>query len=397
MRLLSDRILHLEESQTLAMAQRSRELSEKGIDVINLSLGEPDFQTPVHIREAAKKAIDDGFSFYTPVAGYADLRQAITTKFKRDNGLEYSPEQIVVSTGAKQSIINVLLCLLNPGDEVLLPTPYWVSYESMIQLSEGKSVKIPSTVAQNFKISADQLEAAISPRTKAFLFSSPCNPSGSVYTREELEAFAVVLRKYPHIVVISDEIYEHIRYNGDHHSMATLPGMKDRTVVVNGLSKGFAMTGWRLGYIAAPLEIAKACVKLQGQFTSATSSISQRAAIAAMLGDMKPTAEMNAAFRKRRDLVLKGLEAMPGVVPNHPDGAFYFFPEISGLFGKKYAGGTINNADDLATYLLEEAHVAVVTGEAFGIPQCIRLSYATSENKLQTAMERMLQAILKLQ
>lgn len=397
MRLLSDRILQLEESQTLAMAQRSRELSEKGIDVINLSLGEPDFQTPEHIREAAKKAIDDGFSFYTPVAGYADLRKAIATKFKRDNGLEYTPDQIVVSTGAKQSIINVLLCLLNPGDEVLLPTPYWVSYESMIQLSEGKSIKIPSKVAQNFKISAEQLEAAITPHTKAFLFSSPCNPSGSVYTRDELEAFAAVLRKYPHVVVISDEIYEHIRYNGDHHSMASLPEMKERTVVVNGLSKGFAMTGWRLGYIAAPLEIAKACVKLQGQFTSATSSISQRAAIAAMLGDMKPTAEMNAAFRIRRDLVLKGLEAMPGVVPNHPDGAFYFFPEISGLFGKKYAGGTIHNADDLATYLLEEAHVAVVTGEAFGIPQCIRLSYATSETKLQTAMERMLNAILKLQ
>jgi len=397
MRLLSDRILHLEESQTLAMAQRSRELSEKGIDVINLSLGEPDFQTPEHIREAAKKAIDDGFSFYTPVSGYADLRKAITTKFERDNGLFYSPEQIVVSTGAKQSIINVLLCLLNPGDEVLLPTPYWVSYESMIQLSEGKSVRIPSTVAQDFKITPDQLEGAITKRTKVFLFSSPCNPSGSVYTKAELEGFAVVLRKYPHIIVISDEIYEHIRYNGDHNSIASLPEMHDRTVVVNGLSKGFAMTGWRLGYIAAPLEIARACIKLQGQFTSATSSISQRAAIAAMLGDMKPTAAMNAAFRKRRDLVLKGLEAMPGVVPNQPDGAFYFFPDVSSLFGKKYAGGIIKNADDLATYLLEEAHVAVVTGEAFGIPQCIRLSYAASETKLQMAMDRMLQAISKLQ
>jgi len=397
MRLLSDRILQLEESQTLAMAQRSRELSEKGIDIINLSLGEPDFQTPEHIREAAKKAIDDGYSFYTPVAGYADLRQAICTKFERDNGLRYSPEQIVVSTGAKQSIINILLCLLNPGDEVLLPTPYWVSYESMIQLSEGKSIRIPSTVEQDFKITADQVEAAITPRTKAFLFSSPCNPSGSVYSLAELESLADVFRKYPHITVISDEIYEHIRYNGDHYSIAALPDMQSRTVVVNGLSKGFAMTGWRLGYIAAPIEIAKACVKLQGQFTSATSSISQRAAIAAMLGDMKPTAAMNTAFRQRRDLVLKGLEAMPGVLPNHPDGAFYFFPDVSGLFGKKYAGGTIHNADDLATYLLEEAHVAVVTGDAFGIPQCIRLSYATSEHKLQLAMDRMLQAILKLQ
>lgn len=397
MRLLSDRILQLEESQTLAMAQRSRMLSEQGIDVINLSLGEPDFQTPQHIKDAAKKAIDDDYSYYTPVAGYADLRKAICVKFERDNGLIYTPEQIVVSTGAKQSIINVLLCLLNPGDEVLLPTPYWVSYESMIQLSEGKSVRIASTVAQNFKITAEQLEAAITPKSKAFLFSSPCNPSGSVYSKAELEKLAAVLRKYPHIIIISDEIYEHIRYNGDHHSIASLPGMQERTVVVNGLSKGFAMTGWRLGYLAAPLEIALACVKLQGQFTSATSSISQRAGIAAMLGDMKPTAEMNKAFKQRRDLVLKALEAMPGVLPNQPDGAFYFFPDVSGLFGKKYAGGTIQNADDLATYLLEEAHVAVVTGEAFGIPQCIRLSYATSEIKLQTAMNRMLQALLKLQ
>ncbi len=396
MRLLSDRILHLEESQTLAMAQRSRELTAKGIDVINLSLGEPDFQTPEHIRSAAKKAIDDGYSFYTPVAGYLDLRQAIVTKLERDNGLAYSPEQIVVSTGAKQSIINVLLCLINPGDEVLLPTPFWVSYESMIQLSEGKTVRINSTVEQNFKITATQLEAAITPKTKAFLFSSPCNPTGSVYTRAELESLAAVFRKYPDIILISDEIYEHIRYNGDHHSIAQCEGMQERTVVVNGLSKGFAMTGWRLGYIAAPLELARACVKLQGQFTSATNSIAQRAAIVAMLGDMKPTAEMNEAFLNRRNLVLHRLKAMPGVVPNEPDGAFYFFPDVSALFGKKAGNMIIQNADDLATYLLEEAHVAVVTGEAFGNSNCIRLSYATSEAKLALAMDRMEKAILKL-
>lgn len=396
MRSLSARIRNLEESQTLAMAQRSRELSEQGIDIVNLSLGEPDFQTPDHIKEAAKTAIDQGYSFYTPVAGYLDLRKAIVTKFERDNGLYYTPDQIVVSTGAKQSIINVLLCLLDPGDEVLLPTPYWVSYESMIQLSEGKSVRIEADVTQNFKITAEAIEAAITPKTKVFLFSSPCNPTGSVYTQAELESFAEVFRRHPQITLISDEIYEHIRYGGPHYSIAQCEGMKERTVVVNGLSKGFAMTGWRLGYIAAPKEIAQACVKLQGQFTSATSSITQRAAIAALLGDMQPTHAMNIAFEKRRNLVLNALKNMPGVVPNYPDGAFYFFPDVHAFFGKKWDKYHIQNADDLATYLLEEAHVAVVTGEAFGNSRCIRLSYATSEEKLEKAMQRMQAALAKL-
>lgn len=397
MQFLSDRILELNESQTLAMAQRSRELANKGIDVINLSLGEPDFATPDHIKEAAKLAIDQNFSYYTPVAGYLELRQAIAAKLKRDNSLDYAADQIVVSTGAKQSIINILMSILNSGDEVLLPTPYWVSYESMIQLSEGKSVRIPTTVESDFKISPAQLEAAINTRTKAFLFSSPCNPTGSVYTREELEALATVFRKYPQILVISDEIYEFIQFDQKHVSIASLEGMKDRTVVVNGLSKGFAMTGWRLGYIAAPKQIADACVKLQGQFTSATSSITQRAAIAALTGDLSPTFAMNTAFKKRRDLVLSGLKAIPGLEPNEPQGAFYFFPKVSSFFGKKSGDFVVNNADDLATYLLEEAHVAVVTGEAFGNADYIRLSYATSEDKLTKALERMKAALLKLQ
>jgi aspartate aminotransferase len=397
MQFLSDRILELNESQTLAMAQRSRELANKGIDVINLSLGEPDFATPDHIKEAAKLAIDQNYSYYTPVAGYLELRQAIAAKLKRDNGLEYAADQIVVSTGAKQSIINILMSVLNPGDEVLLPTPYWVSYESMIQLSQGKSVRIPTDVESDFKISPVQLEAAINKKTKAFLFSSPCNPTGSVYTHEELEALAAVFRSYPHVLVISDEIYEFIQFDQKHISIASLAGMKERSVVVNGLSKGFAMTGWRLGYIAAPKEIADACVKLQGQFTSATSSITQRAAIAAMTGDLQATHRMNEAFKKRRDLVLKGLLEIPGLEPNQPQGAFYFFPKVSSFFGKKSGGFVVNNADDLATYLLEEAHVAVVTGEAFGNADYIRLSYATSEEKLTRALERMKAALLKLQ
>ncbi|MDP2189101.1 MAG: pyridoxal phosphate-dependent aminotransferase [Sphingobacteriaceae bacterium] len=397
MDLLSKRITELTESQTLAMAARSRELAAKGIDVINLSLGEPDFLTPEHVREAAKLAIDQGFSFYTPVAGYADTREAVVQKLARDNGLQYTADQIVTSTGAKQSIINVLLCLLNPGDEIIIPTPYWVSYLSMVQLAEGKAILVPAGVEQDFKITPAQLEAAITPKTKAFLFSSPCNPTGSVYTKEELEGLAAVFSRYPHITVISDEIYEYINFDGQHHSIAAIGDMIERTVVVNGLSKGFAMTGWRFGYIAAPLEIAKACVKLQGQFTSATSSITQRAAIAALTGDLAPTFEMREAFRRRRKLVLDGLNKIPGLRCNQPTGAFYVFPEVSGFFGKKYGTYNIQNADDLATYLLVEGHVAVVTGEAFGAPNCIRLSYATSDQKLETAMERMQKALGNLQ
>lgn len=393
MDLLSKRITELTESQTLAMAARSRELAAKGIDVINLSLGEPDFQTPKHVQEAGKLAIDQGYSFYTPVAGYAETREAVVQKLARDNGLHYTADQIVTSTGAKQSIINVLLCLLNPGDEIIIPTPYWVSYLSMVQLAEGKAILVPAGVEQDFKISPAQLEAAITPKTKAFLFSSPCNPTGSVYTKEELEGLAAVFARYPHITVISDEIYEYITFEGQHHSIATIGDMINRTVVVNGLSKGFAMTGWRFGYIAAPLEIAKACVKLQGQFTSATCSITQRAAIAALTGDLSPTLEMREAFRRRRKLVLDGLSQISGLRCNQPTGAFYVFPDVSGFFGKQYGEYQINNADDLATYLLVEAHVAVVTGEAFGAPNCIRLSYATSDQKLQTAMERMQKAL----
>ena len=393
MDLLSKRITELTESQTLAMAARSRELMAKGIDVINLSLGEPDFQTPEHVREAAKLAIDQGYTFYTPVAGYADTREAVVQKLARDNGLHYTADQIVTSTGAKQSIINVLLCLLNPGDEIIIPTPYWVSYLSMVQLAEGKAVLVPAGVEQDFKITPAQLEAAITPKTKAFLFSSPCNPTGSVYTQEELEGLAAVFARYPQITVISDEIYEYITFEGQHHSIAAIGDMINRTVVVNGLSKGFAMTGWRFGYIAAPLEIAKACVKLQGQFTSATSSITQRAAITALTGDLTPTFEMREAFRRRRKLVLDGLSQIPGLRCNQPTGAFYVFPDVSGFFGKQNGDYQINNADDLATYLLVEAHVAVVTGDAFGAPNCIRLSYATSDQKLQTAMERMQKAL----
>lgn len=393
MDLLSKRITELTESQTLAMAARSRELAAKGIDVINLSLGEPDFQTPEHVREAGKLAIDQGYSFYTPVAGYAETREAVVQKLARDNGLHYTPDQIVTSTGAKQSIINVLLCLLNPGDEIIIPTPYWVSYLSMVQLAEGKAVLVAAGVEQDFKITPAQLEAAITPKTKAFLFSSPCNPTGSVYSKTELEALAAVFAQYPHITVISDEIYEYINFEGAHHSIAAIGDMINRTVVVNGLSKGFAMTGWRFGYIAAPLEIAKACVKLQGQFTSATSSITQRAAIAALTGDLGPTYEMREAFRRRRTLVLDALSQIPGLRCNQPTGAFYVFPDVSGFFGKKHGDHLIQNADDLATYLLVEGHVAVVTGEAFGAPNCIRLSYATSDQKLQTAMERMQKAL----
>lgn len=396
MELLAKRITELTESQTLAMAARSRELAAKGVDVINLSLGEPDFPTPEHVKEAAKLAIDQNFSFYTPVAGYADTRSAIVEKLKRDNGLVYHPDQIVTSTGAKQSIINVLLCLLNPGDEILVPTPYWVSYLSMIQLAEAKAVLMPTDVHSNFKITAAQLEAAITPQTKAFIFSSPCNPTGTVYTGEELEALAAVFERNPHVTVISDEIYEYINFNGKHQSIATIGKMQERTVVVNGLSKGFAMTGWRFGYIAAPLAIAQACVKLQGQFTSATCSITQKAAIAALTGDLGPSMAMTAAFKRRRSLVVEALSKIDRLYCNQPEGAFYVFPDVSKFYGTSWGNYHIQNADDLATYLLMEAHVAVVTGEAFGDTNCIRISYATSDEKLMEAMRRITLALDRL-
>ena len=388
--MLSDRINYLSESETLAMSRMCRELKARGHDVINLSLGEPDFNTPDYIKNAAKKAIDDNFTFYPPVAGYADLRNAICAKLKRDNNLDYSIDQIVVSTGAKQSIANVVLCLVNPGDEVLLPAPYWVSYKEIVKVAEGKSVFIPATVEQEFKITPAQVEAAITPKTRLMIFSSPCNPTGAVYSKEELKGIATVLAKYPQVTIVSDEIYEHINFIGQHQSIAQFDFIRNQVVLVNGVSKGFAMTGWRVGYIAAPLEIAKACDKLQGQFTSATCSIAQRAALEAMITnpDTKELRTMKAAFRERRDLLLKLLGEIPGFKLNHPDGAFYVFPDISYYFGKSDGVETIRNANDFCIYILNNAFVATVPGDAFGDPDCMRFSYAASKEKLIEAVKR---------
>lgn len=393
---LAERLNRIVESNTLRMAKLSRELAAKGMDVINLSLGEPDFQTPKHIKEAAKKAIDDGFTFYTPVVGYLDLREAICKKFKEDNNLEYTPDQIVVSTGAKHSIINVLLSILNKEDEVIIPTPFWVSYSEMVKLSEGKPVFVASTVEQNYKPSAAQIEAAITPKTKAFIFSSPCNPTGSVFSREELEAIARVFEKHPRIIIISDEIYEHINFKGKHESIAQFSFINDRVVVVNGMSKGYAMTGWRLGYIAAPKPIAQACEKLQGQFTSGTNAITQRAALAALSSDQGPTKEMAKTYQRRRDLVIGMLKEIPGFKVNMPEGAFYAFPEISYYFGKSDGEQTIQNCEDLCMYLLNKAHVSMVGGDSFGAPDCIRISYAASDDKLIEALKRVKEALGKL-
>lgn len=393
---LSDRIKGLSESQTIAMAKKSRELKESGVDIISLSLGEPDFTTPDFVKEAAKKAIDDDFSYYTPVPGYADLRQAIADKLKRDNQLDYGIDQIVVSTGAKQAIINAIMCLINPGDEVIIPAPYWVSYVAMVEIAGGVPVVVPTGVEQDFKISPEQLEKAITPKSRILLYSSPCNPSGSIYTEEELNALAKVIQQHKDLTVISDEIYELITYSGKMPSIASVEGMKDRTVIINGLSKGFAMTGWRLGYMAAPKELAAACDKMQGQFTSATSSITQRAAIAAMKADPAELEYMRSAFEKRRDLVIARLKEIPGLVVNTPQGAFYAFPDVSAYYGKSVDGKTINDATDLSLYLLEEANVSTVTGDAFGAPNCIRLSYATSESVLTEALNRLNKAFTKL-
>jgi aspartate aminotransferase len=393
----SDRLNQMNESQTIAMARKSRELASKGIDVINLSLGEPDFYTPLHIREAAKTAIDLGYSHYTPVAGYADLREAIAQKLHRDNNLSFSPDQIVVSTGAKQSIFNVIMSVINPGDEVIVPAPYWVSYLEMIKLAEGVPVIVDCGIDQDFKINAHQLQAAITEKTRMFLFSSPGNPTGSVYDASELESLAAVFRKHPDILILSDEIYEFINFKGKHDSIAHCDGMLERTAIVNGLSKGYAMTGWRLGYVAAPLALAKACDKVQGQVTSATCSITQRAAIEALLGDDSACKEMVVAFKNRRNIVLEGIKDIQGFIPNMPEGAFYVFPDVSALFGKKTkAGVIIKDADSLCEYLLDEAHVALVTGVAFGSPNCIRISYATSDDKLKTALSRIKDAVNSL-
>ncbi len=396
---LANRIQYLAESETLAMSRKSRELRAEGHDVINLSLGEPDFNTPDYIKDAAKEGIDKNYSFYPPVAGYEDLRKAICTKLKRDNNLDYDCTQIVVSTGAKQSIANVVLSLVNPGDEVLVPAPYWVSYKEIIKVAEGKAVYIPATIEQNFKVTPAQIEAAITPKTRLMIYSSPCNPTGSVYTRDELKAIAEVLARYPEITIIADEIYEHINFVGRHESICQFDFIKDRVVLVNGVSKGYAMTGWRIGFIAAPHAIAKACDKLQGQFTSGASSIAQRAALTAFVTDPGATPDMQvmkAAFRERRDLMLKLLAEIPGMKLNHPDGAFYIFPDISSYFGKSDGTTTIGNANDLCMYLLNKVFVALVPGDAFGDPNCIRFSYATSTDKLTEAVRRIKAALLDL-
>ena len=393
---VSERIASLSPSETLAMSQKSSELTAQGIDVINLSVGEPDFFTPDHIKAAAKKAIDDNFSFYSPVPGYMDLRKAIVSKLKKENGLDYTTDQIVVSNGAKQSICNAILCIINPGDEVIVPAPYWVSYVEMVKLAEGTNVIIHAGIEQDFKITPAQLEAAITPKTKALILCSPSNPTGSVYTKDELKGLADVIAKYPNIIVLSDEIYEHINYIGAHESIAQFAEITDRVVIINGVSKAYAMTGWRVGFIAAPLWVAKATNKLQGQYTSGASSIAQKASVAALNGDQSCVKEMRQAFLRRRDLGVRLLQEIPNLKVNTPQGAFYLFPEVDAYFGKSAEGHKINDVTDLAMYLLEVGHVAAVGGAAFGAPTCLRLSYATSDEKLTEAIGRIKKALAKL-
>ncbi|MCA6074245.1 pyridoxal phosphate-dependent aminotransferase [Fulvivirga sedimenti] len=394
---LSDRITNLKESATLAMAAKARELKAKGVDVISLSLGEPDFKTPKHIQEGAKQAIDSQKYFsYPPVPGYTDLREAIAKKLNKENHIPCQAENIVVSNGAKQSIANVMFALLNPGDEVIVYSPYWVSYTALIELAEGVPVFIKGSIENDFKATAAQLEAAISPRTKAIIYSSPCNPTGSVFSRKELEAMADVIRRHDNIVVIADEIYELINYTGENVSFASLPGMFEKTVTVNGFAKGFAMTGWRVGYIAAPLWLAKGCNKMQGQITSANCSIAQRAALTAITGDLAPSFEMADAYLKRRDLVAKLLSEVPGIRINKPQGAFYFFPDVSDYFGKSDGETTIQDSDDFCLYILQKAHVSLVSGDAFGDPNCVRLSYAASEDDLREAIKRISETLARL-
>ncbi|MDP4665356.1 MAG: pyridoxal phosphate-dependent aminotransferase [Flavobacteriaceae bacterium] len=390
---LSDRVINMSTSQTLAMAAKARELRNEGKDIIGLSLGEPDFETPDFIKNSAKQAINDNYNSYSPVDGYADLKLAISAKFKRDNNLDYGPAQIVVSTGAKQSLFNIAMVVLNPGDEVILPCPYWVSYSDMIKLAEGVPVEVQTSIDTDFKMTAEQLEGAITSKTKMIWFSSPCNPSGSVYSKHELEELATVLDKYPHIYVVSDEIYEHINFEERHFSMAQIPSMYDRTITVNGVSKAFAMTGWRIGFIGAPEKIARACNKMQGQVTSGANSIAQRAVITAMEADPSSIQYMVTEFEKRRNLILSLANNIPGMICNIPAGAFYIFPDISYYFGKSLRGKTINSADDFAMYLLEEALVATVTGEAFGNKDCIRISYAASQEQIIEAMSRIRKAL----
>ena len=393
---ISDRVQSLSPSQTLAMSQKSNELKAQGIDVINLSVGEPDFNTPDHIKEAAKRAIDENFTFYTAVPGYLSLRKAIADKLKNENGLDYAPEQIVVSGGAKQSLCNVILSVINPGDEVVIPTPAWVSYVEMVKLAEGTNVLVPASIEQDFKVTPEQLEAAITPKTRMVLICSPSNPTGSVYTKEELKGLVEVLAKYPDVLVLADEIYEHINFTGEFTSLGSFPEIANRVIIVNGVYKAYAMTGWRIGFIAAPLWVAKATNKLQSQYTSGASSIAQKAAEAAYLGPQDCIEEMRVAFQRRRDLVVSLAREIPGIKVNEPQGAFYLFPEVSSYFGKKYGDKVINNAADLAMYLLEEGHVATVDGEAFCLPGYIRLSYATSDDNIREAMRRIKEALAKL-
>jgi aspartate aminotransferase len=393
---LSNRIEAIQESATLAMAAKAREFKSKGIDVISLSLGEPDFKTPQHICDAAKKAIDEGKYFaYPPVPGYQDLREALAAKYQKENNVPYKAENIVVSNGAKQSIANAFIALLNPGDEVVVFSPFWVSYDALVRLAEGTPVMIKGGIENDFKVTAEQLEKAITPKTKAVIFSSPCNPTGSVFSKNELEAISKVIVKH-NLLAIADEIYEHINYTGDQTSIASFPGMFERTITVNGFAKGFAMTGWRVGYIAAPKWIADGCNKVQGQITSANCSIAQRAALAAITGDIAPTNQMVAEYKKRRDIVYNLLKEIPGVKTNLPQGAFYFFPDVSAYFGKSDGTLTVKNADDFAMFMLEKAHVSTVSGGAFGDENCIRLSYAASEKDLREAMKRMKDSLATL-
>ncbi|MBK6634805.1 MAG: pyridoxal phosphate-dependent aminotransferase [Chitinophagaceae bacterium] len=393
---LSSLLQRFNEPETLKMAKLGRELRANGFDITDLSLGEPDFDTPEHIKAAAKKAIDDNYSHYTPVAGYLDLREAVCTKLKRDNNLDYTPDQIVVSTGAKQSIANTVMSIVDKGDEVIIPTPYWVSYSEIVRMAGGEVNMVTTSIDNDYKITAAELEAAITEKTKLFMFSSPCNPSGAVYSKEELRALAEVFKKHPNVFIMSDEIYEFINYEGSHQSIAQFDFLKDRVIIINGLSKGYAMTGWRLGYIAAHATIAKACEKIQGQITSGANAVTQRAAITALTGDMKPTAMMLAEFTKRRKRVMELLTKIPGLVCSEPQGAFYVFPQVNSFFGKADGEHKIENADDLCMYLLNSAHVSTVTGRAFGEPNCIRISFANSVENIEKGFAKIKEALATL-
>jgi aspartate aminotransferase len=393
---LSSRLVRFNEPETLKMAKLGRELRAKGIDIVDLSLGEPDFDTPDHIKAAANKAIEENYSHYSPVAGYPDLRKAIADKLKRDNGLDYAPENILTSTGAKQSIANIVLSVVDIGDEVIIPTPYWVTYSEIVRLSQGEVVFVPTSIANNYKITPDELEEAITDKTRLFMFSSPCNPTGSVYTKAELAGLAEVFRRHPQVFIMSDEIYEYINFVGKHESIAQFDFLKDRVIIVNGMSKGFAMTGWRLGYIAASLEVIKACEKMQGQFTSGPNTIAQKAATEAMTGSLDRTMEMVKQFELRKKRVMQLVSEIPGWVLAEPDGAFYIFPMVSSYFGKKNDVYFIDNADDLCMYLLNHAHVSTVTGRAFGDSNCIRISFANSMEKIETGFARIKKALLEL-